>query len=215
MVGRIRRPHGLGGEVMVESMTDSPDRYASGAQMHAVHANSGKRLTLTVGQARPHRGALRVAFEGIADRDQAETLRDLLLVVDRAQVPPAPEGAHYYFDLIGCQCTDRQLGLIGEVVKVVEDGGGILLSIAAPPITEPSIARPSMAPSGDADSDTAPGSAPGAALWTGARTVPRTAPGSAILIPFVDAYLISVDTENKSIEVDLPSGLVEICTSKS
>ncbi len=39
--------------------------------------------------------------------------------------------------------------------------------------------------------------------------------GSRLLVPFVDAYLVRVDVAARRIEVDLPNGLVELCTSTS
>jgi 16S rRNA processing protein RimM len=39
--------------------------------------------------------------------------------------------------------------------------------------------------------------------------------GGRLLVPFVDAYLVSVDVAVGRIELDLPPGLVETCTSTS
>jgi 16S rRNA processing protein RimM len=67
-------------------------------------------------------------FEGCEDRDRAEELRGLDLEVPRAEVPAAPAGTYYQFELLGCLC--RQGGEeLGRVVEVVEDGGGLLLIV--------------------------------------------------------------------------------------
>lgn len=132
IVGRIRRPHGIRGEVMVESMTDVDDRFAAGSRMRGVVSRDVRPdsfVDLTVADCRSHSGALLVAFEGVADRQEAETLRDAWLVVDRGSVGAAPPGGHYFFELIGCACHDQELGHIGEVVDVLEDGGGYLLVV--------------------------------------------------------------------------------------
>jgi len=174
-VGHVRRPHGVRGEVVVESMTDLAERFAPGAQLSGVSPDGKQEIDLTVDQARAHRGALLVSFDGYRGRDEAEALRDFELVIDRSNVPPAPEGAHYFFELVGCQCRDQQLGALGEVVDIVEDGGGVLLSIQM------------------------------IEAWRNGQ----------VLVPFVDAYLVSVDTAEKQITLNLPEGLVEICTFKS
>jgi 16S rRNA processing protein RimM len=44
-------------------------------------------------------------------------------------VPPAEPGTYYYFELLGCRCNDGGQDL-GEVVDLVEDGGGLLLIVA-------------------------------------------------------------------------------------
>ena len=44
-------------------------------------------------------------------------------------MPPAEPGTYYYFELLGCRCFDGEEDL-GEVVDLVEDGGGLLLIVA-------------------------------------------------------------------------------------
>lgn len=39
--------------------------------------------------------------------------------------------------------------------------------------------------------------------------------GRSLLVPFVDAFLTEVDVDGKRIELDLPEGLITVCTSKS
>ncbi len=88
VVGRILRPHGLRGEVVVDVRTDSPaERFAVGSVLRTDPAAAGP---LTVEDVRPHQGRLLVTFEGVADRDVADNLRGVLICVDSASVP-APE----------------------------------------------------------------------------------------------------------------------------
>ena len=70
-----------------------------------------------------------IRFAGCETRDQAEELRRARLEVDRSQIPAAPAGLYYHFELVGCRCVDAQLGELGEVAAVVEDGGGVLLEV--------------------------------------------------------------------------------------
>lgn len=136
-VGRIRRSHGVRGEVVVESFSDAPDRFAVGRELlvsPAADARGAVRLPgaqrrLTVASLRPHKGALLVGFEGIESRDDADALRGALLEVERSQVPEPPEGTYYYFELVGCRVRDVREGDLGEVADVIEDGGGVLLAI--------------------------------------------------------------------------------------
>lgn len=129
IVGRVRRPHGVRGEVVVESLTDAEDRFASGSRVQACTAVGDGVRDLTVESSRPHADTLLLKFESIDDRDQAASLRHAWLAVDRAQIGPAPDGGHYHFELIGCECHDRELGLLGEVIDIVDDGGGSLLVV--------------------------------------------------------------------------------------
>lgn len=126
-VGRILRAHGIRGELKVEVWSDVEGRFARGAEMYLnVH---GRYRKVRIEQVRPERGNLLVRLEGIATREQAEELRNARLEVDVDEVPEAPEGFYYHFQLEGCVCRDETAGLLGEVVEVVEDGGGTLLRV--------------------------------------------------------------------------------------
>ncbi|HLE85349.1 MAG TPA: ribosome maturation factor RimM [Thermoanaerobaculia bacterium] len=133
-VGRVLRPHGVRGEAVVEPFSDVPERFSPGAELLAASPGTplGSRRSLRIESARPHRGALLVQFGGVAGRDAVEELRGALLEVPREVVPEAPEDAWYHFDLVGCRCRDLRAGELGEVVEVVEDGGGVLLAVESP-----------------------------------------------------------------------------------
>ena len=127
-VGRIGRPHGVQGEVAVESFSDAPERFSPGAELLAT-LPAGPPRRLEIESVRPHRGVLLIRFAGAADRHAAEALRGAILAVPRESVPEAPEDTWYHFQLLGCRCHDRRGGDLGEVVEVAEDGGGVLLVV--------------------------------------------------------------------------------------
>lgn len=127
-VGRVLRPHGVRGEVVVEVLSDVPDRLAPGRRLRASWERKPARI-VTVESSRPHKSGALVRFAGAEDRDTAEELRDALLEVDRSEVPDAPEGTYYWYQLLGCRCrVDGQD--LGEVTDLVEDGGGLLLVVS-------------------------------------------------------------------------------------
>lgn len=127
LVGRVRRPHGIRGAVVVESLTDNEERWQVGSELLA--SGGAPDRTLVVASAQPHRGAMLVSFDGYGDREAAETLRNVELSVPLAAVPPAEEGTWYQFQLLGCRCHEATAGDLGEVVDVEEDGGGLLLIV--------------------------------------------------------------------------------------
>ncbi|MDQ3738310.1 MAG: hypothetical protein M3337_03990, partial [Actinomycetota bacterium] len=65
-VGSIGRPHGLGGEVYVDLVTDRTERLEPGSPLF-VNGN-----WLTVVRSKPHQHRWLVVFDGIADRVAAE-----------------------------------------------------------------------------------------------------------------------------------------------
>lgn len=127
LVGRILKPHGLRGEVIVEVLSDVEERFAPGAEV--VAGGPGGGTALRVAGCRPFRGGLLVHFDGRPDRTSVEDLAGRELVIAREAVPAAPAGTFYYFELMGCRCSDRTQGDLGVVTDVVEDGGGLLLEV--------------------------------------------------------------------------------------
>jgi 16S rRNA processing protein RimM len=126
-VGRVLRPHGVRGEVVVEVLSDVAGRFDQGSALAAAREGEAARV-LTVATSRPHKSGAVVRFAGVDDRDAAEALRDFWLTVPRTEVPEAPEGTYYQFELLGCRCATAE-GELGRVVDVVEDGGGLLLVV--------------------------------------------------------------------------------------
>lgn len=136
VVGRIGRPHGIRGDVNVESRTDEPDRrFATGTVLTTDHVGYPH---LTVAGYRWHSGRLLLHFEGVEDRTAVEALRGVLLSTD---VDPGetPDDADEFYDhqLVGLAVEDLAGAVIGSVSEVVHgaqdlllvtrDGGGQLL----------------------------------------------------------------------------------------
>ncbi len=127
VVGRIGRPHGIRGEVTVESRTDEPDeRFAPGAVLSV----DGPVHELTVDRTHWHSGRLLITFQGVDDRNAAEALRGLLLHVERDEdeIPDDPE-EFYDSSLVGCAVTTADGAHVGLVTEVVHLPAQDLLAI--------------------------------------------------------------------------------------
>lgn len=130
-VGRILRPHGIQGELVVEVLSDVPGRLDRGRSVLLVREGSPSRR-VTVEAHRPHKSGALLRFAGVGDRDRAEELRGGWLEVPVSEVPEPPEGTYYHYQLVGCRCFDAGNGGadLGEVVELLEDGGGLLLIVS-------------------------------------------------------------------------------------
>ena len=125
VVGRIVKPHGTRGEVVVEILSDAPERFARGARMEAGDP-SGARTPLKVRKSRDDRGRLLVTFAGIADRDAAAALRGMLLSIPSAEAAPPPEGTFYEWQIRGLDVVDEDGRPLGTLAGVVERAGNDL-----------------------------------------------------------------------------------------
>lgn len=103
-VGTVVKPHGIRGEFCVESHADSPLLFAPGRTLLLAPAKGkGRPKPHTVAACREHQGRLLLTVKGIADRDAAETLRGLEILVPAAELPEPDEGEVYLHELLGCR----------------------------------------------------------------------------------------------------------------
>jgi 16S rRNA processing protein RimM len=129
-VGRIGRPHGIRGDVVVGVRTDEPElRFAKGSRLDTDPAELGP---LTVVGSRWHSGELLVRFEGIGDRDVAAELRGTWLTVDSAVLEALDDPDEFRDgDLVGLSVRTVDGTAVGTVDDVLHSGQDVLL-IKAP-----------------------------------------------------------------------------------
>jgi 16S rRNA processing protein RimM len=134
LVGRVRRAHGIRGELVVEPLTDAPDAFfAAGRRVFAGTRDGAlaqDTLELRVKQSTPFKGGLIVAFDGIDDRDAAESWRDRYLLVPEGEVTPPSASEIFIHDLVGMRVVHASGEDIGEVTEVYELPQGLVLEVA-------------------------------------------------------------------------------------
>jgi 16S rRNA processing protein RimM len=116
-VGRIAKPHGLRGEVIVELWSDFPDRLDPGSELLSDQG------TLVVASSRPHQGRFMVAFEGFSSREAAESIIGLVLRAEPREVPDAL----WIHDLVGCEVLTTDGSSVGYVAAVEANPASDLL----------------------------------------------------------------------------------------
>ena len=136
LVGRVRRAHGIRGEVVIEPLTDEPDAiFASGRRVFAGTRDgdlSADRRELVVQRATPFKDGFIVAFEGIADRSTADAWRDRTVLLPEDEVsPPSPDEV-FIHDLVGMRVEHVNGGPIGTVREVFELPQGLVLDVERP-----------------------------------------------------------------------------------
>src|SRR5215813_13441040 len=102
LLGEILRPHGIAGEVRMRVLTAYRERLP---ELKTVYLgddpDSTDAIEYTVEGVRMHQGYALLKFEGIDDRNQADTLRELLVMVELENAIPLEEGEFYLYQLIG------------------------------------------------------------------------------------------------------------------
>lgn len=141
-VGRVRRPHGVRGELVVESLTDEPDAIlAPGSRVFQgtmdgalwLDPSSKEPRALTITGLRPFKEGFLVTLDAVTDRTEAERWngRHLLVPVEELSEPGA--GEVFAHELVGMQLVDADSGAaIGDVVEFYELPQGLLLEFRTP-----------------------------------------------------------------------------------
>lgn len=119
IVGRVISPHGIHGRVVVESLTENPDRFARGSRIFVEDVRGEVEREVTVNEVIPYKGRLLMALSEVMDRDAAQELRGRYLCVPVDDLPAAGEGEYYHHQLVGLRALDGSGEFLGIVRSVV------------------------------------------------------------------------------------------------
>jgi 16S rRNA processing protein RimM len=127
LVGRFGAPHGVKGEIRLQSFTADPGRIATYGPL----LDNASERSFVVEALRPIKADLFVAkIRGVTTRTAAEALTGLALFVPRTALPPPEPDEFYLADLIGLEAVTEDGVLLGRIIAVSDYGGGPLLEIA-------------------------------------------------------------------------------------
>jgi 16S rRNA processing protein RimM len=128
-VGRIVRPHGIRGQVVVASETDfGGERFAAGATLFVRRDDRVEPLRVLASFV--HQGRWVVGFETKTSMNDAEALRGAELRVPADGVRRLDVNQYYAYDLIGCT-VDTVSGITVGLVERVDFGAGVPMLVVA------------------------------------------------------------------------------------
>lgn len=130
-IARILRPRGRRGEVVVELLTDFPERFASLKRAFLENTETEPQR-VEIAETWWQQGRLILRFAGVDSISQAECLRGRLLLIQRRERVALGENRYYLWELIGCDVICRGSGIaLGKVTDVQPTGGVELLRVQA------------------------------------------------------------------------------------
>jgi 16S rRNA processing protein RimM len=120
-VGRIVKPQGRKGEVVVEPLSDRSGRLP-GLRRAWVPGPGGMARGVTITSCWPHKGRFVLKLEGVDSIDQAEGYRGLELGIGEEELEALPAGSYYHHQLLGLAVQDESGEMLGTVQGVLETG---------------------------------------------------------------------------------------------
>lgn len=127
-LGRVSKPHGLKGEVVVTGTPLSADELRELSPLVGRDA-AGNLRPLAIVATRPFLHQVLVRFEGVEDRAAAQALAGLDLEVDPARLPKLGRGEVYIYELLGLAVATDAGQALGRVHDVLRTGATPILVV--------------------------------------------------------------------------------------
>jgi 16S rRNA processing protein RimM len=119
-VGYVRRPHGIRGDVVVRGLLE--DAHSRLVPAASFETNEDPARLLTIASVHQSGADLRIHFSGVEDRNEAEELKGVQLMIDAGDRRVLGDDEWWPEDLVGCSAVDVSGASVGEVVEVILGG---------------------------------------------------------------------------------------------
>jgi len=129
LVGKITNTHGIRGEVRVTDLSDFA-RFTPGSDVFVI--KDGKRIDLTIVQARPHKNQRIVLFEGYGNINDVLFMKGMDLYATGRRDDELEDDDYRYEDLVGKKAVTTDGEALGTVTGLLEVPQGHILEIVTP-----------------------------------------------------------------------------------
>ncbi|HOW91799.1 MAG TPA: ribosome maturation factor RimM [Anaerolineaceae bacterium] len=127
-VGRLRRAHGIKGEILFEMTTEQHDNIAPGRSFFI----GENKIPVTIATIRQNNKLWLIALEGYTSNESVQIFRNQTLYADAAQLLPLPRGRYYHHEVIGMKVEDEQHIELGFVTEILVTGANDVYVVKAP-----------------------------------------------------------------------------------
>jgi 16S rRNA processing protein RimM len=127
-IGRVLHPHGLGGELLVESYLHDLACFDRLVEV-GVRCPDGQLQSCRVLHIRRMGERLLLQLEGCSSQEMARSLTGCDLCVERDELPPPPDGEFYWFDLEGLTVYTEDGVCLGRVEEFFPTGSNEVLVV--------------------------------------------------------------------------------------
>jgi 16S rRNA processing protein RimM len=133
LLGEVLRPHGIQGELRLRLLTDYPERIAKLKTVFLAESPEAEKvMPYQVQGMRMNKDFGLLRLHEITDRDQADRLRGLYVLVDIANAVPLEAGEFYLYQLIGLKVVTSLGETLGTLTEVLETGANDVYIVDSP-----------------------------------------------------------------------------------
>ena len=133
-LGRVVRPHGVHGALLLAAYTEDPVAVLAfqGAGLELRAPDGLNRRPVEGLRGRMINRRLVIAIKGLITREAAATCRGWILAAPRDLLPPPRPDEVYWADLLGLAVFTPLGRPLGRIERLTETGGHLLLAVANP-----------------------------------------------------------------------------------
>lgn len=114
-VGKLRRAHGVNGEMVMDIYTDFPERLKPGVPVYL----GAQHTELRIRSRRTNGPTLLISFKGYDTPESIVNLRNQLIFVRADDRPPLPDGEYYHHQLLGLRVEAEDGRPLGKLVEIL------------------------------------------------------------------------------------------------
>lgn len=134
-IGRVVKPQGRKGEVVVQPLSDRPERFSELRRAY-VPGVGEEAAEVKVASWWPHKGRVVLKLVGVDTIDEAERLRGMDVRIPEEDLDSLPEGSYYHHQLRGLRVEDEAGREIGTVADILTTGAGADVLVVTGPAGE-------------------------------------------------------------------------------
>jgi 16S rRNA processing protein RimM len=118
VIGKIRRPHGVMGDLLVETQSGFPDQMLPGMQIYIGDDHFPVKIT----RNRNHKDGVLLGFEGFNTPEQVGKFRNQWVYSTGVKRKRLSKGEYFHRELIGLDVVDDQGRFLGKITQILETG---------------------------------------------------------------------------------------------
>ena len=118
VVGKLRKAHGVRGEITMEVLTDFPERLRPRRQVFVGEEHRPLRIT----SVRWKDQLMLIAFDQYDDCDKVNVFRNQLVYTQAEKLPDLQKGEYYFHQLLGLLVKDESGNNLGRLDEILETG---------------------------------------------------------------------------------------------
>jgi len=127
-VGRLRRSHGIAGEMIMSVLTDFPERLGPGKTIYVGETHEEVKIL----GLRGHDRAMIIHLAGLDSPEAAARFRNAIVYVKTSELPKLPEGEYYHHQLLGLVVVNEAGEELGILADILETGANDVYIVKTP-----------------------------------------------------------------------------------